>query len=124
VQIIKYRIKYLDKYGLDTAGIGWVLINNFAWDYVFYHCSDKDTLNKVAGWMKQIIQIHPDDHVCVDTYANLLYKAGRKDEAIEWEEKAVSMEEEAAKKEKREPDPVFQQTLDKMKNGIATWSDK
>lgn len=123
-QIIKHRIKYLDNYGLDTVGIGWVYINNFAWDYVFYHCNNKDTLNKVAGWMKQIIENHPEDHVSIDTYANLLYKAGRKDEAITWEGKAILLDKEASKREKREPDPAFQQTLDKMKKGIATWETK
>ncbi len=44
----------------------------------------------------------------MDTYANLLYKLGRKDEAIKWEEKALAL---CPEKEKK----AFEATLIKMK---------
>lgn len=120
-QLIKVKVKQVDTYGLDTAALGWVFVNNFVWDYVVMYCTNKDTLNKVAGWMEIIIKGHPEDCVCVDTYANLLFKAGRITEAILWEEKAIKLDEMAAKRENRVPDKSYRETLNKMKRGIPTW---
>jgi hypothetical protein len=52
----------------------------------------------------------------LDTYASLLYKAGRKKEAINWEEKAIKQEEQDAWKNKREIRPEFRKTLVQMQN--------
>lgn len=120
-QIIKYKVKQYDSYGLDTAGIGWAMVNNFVWNYVFAYCDNKDTLNRAAKWMELIIKNHPEDQDIVDTYGNLLYKLGRKEEAIKWEERAILLEIEAAKKESRSVNSSFEQRLDKMKNGVPTW---
>jgi len=120
-QLIKYTIKKYEAYGLDTAGIGWALINNVAWDLFFKHCNNRDTLNKIILWMEIINRQHPDSYIDLDTYANLLYKAGRREEAIAWEEKVVKMDNEAARKEKRKQNHEFEETLDKMRNGIPTW---
>jgi tetratricopeptide (TPR) repeat protein len=120
-QIIKYRMKQIDDYGMDTVGLGWVFISDFTWNYVFGYCKNKDTLNKAAGLVAMIIKNHPDDAPCFDTYANLLYKAGRKDEAIEWEQKASELEREDAKKKNKQPDMAYSNTLDKMKKGLPTW---
>ena len=120
-QLIKYTVKKFDDYGLDTAGIGWVIINNIAYDLFFKHCNNKDTLNKMIHWMEIVNKNQPDDQANMDTYANLLYKVGRNDEAIKWEEKALRLEETAAKKENRNPDPTYKETLDKMRAGIPTW---
>lgn len=121
LQVIKYKIQKWDKYGLDTAGLGWVFINNFVFECVFKYCHDTDTLNKIANRMKQIIDVHPDDPGCVDTYANLLYKAGRQKEAIYWEELAVQLEEKDARINDRIPDKEFLITLNKIKSGVPTW---
>jgi hypothetical protein len=51
----------------------------------------------------------------MDTYANILYKLGRKDEALEWENKAMSAASENDKK-------TYQETIDKMKTGEKTWN--
>jgi thioredoxin-related protein len=123
-QIIKYKVKQYDKNGLDTAGIGWAMVNNFVFSYVFAYTTNKDTLNKAAKWMELIIKNHPDDQDLVDTYSNLLYKLGRKEEGIKWEERAIELENESAQKENREPSKSFQERLSKMKNGIPTWAFK
>jgi uncharacterized phage-associated protein len=120
-QIIKYKVKQFENYGLDTAGIGWAMVNNFIWNYVFVYCNNKDTLNKAAKWMELIIKNHPDDQGIIDTYANVLYKVGKTKEAIVWEEKATDLEDKAARKQNREPDKSFKETLNKMKNSIPTW---
>ena len=41
--------------------------------------------------MEIINKNHSDDQINLDTYANLLYKVGRKKEAIYWEEKATEL---------------------------------
>ena len=51
----------------------------------------------------------------IDTYANLLYKLGKKDEAITWEQKALDLAPEGEKKS-------YEETLDKMKKGEKTWN--
>jgi len=124
LQLIKYTVKKIDKYGLDTAGVGWAVFNNLAYDLFFKYCNNRDTLNKVIHWMEIVNQNHSDDQANMDTYANLLYKVGRKKEAIQWEEKATELEERAAQKENRGADKSFRETLDKMKNGIPTWVAK
>jgi hypothetical protein len=50
----------------------------------------------------------------MDTYANILYKMGKKDEAIAWEEKAAKLESEGERQS-------YLQTIDKMKKGEKTW---
>jgi hypothetical protein len=50
----------------------------------------------------------------MDTYANLLYRLGRNDEAIEWEEKVVTLN-------PNPKDEEFVETLKKMKAGKPTW---
>jgi hypothetical protein len=50
----------------------------------------------------------------MDTYANLLYKSGKKDEAIAQESKAIELGDTIGKR-------IFQATLKKMKSGVKTW---
>ena len=52
----------------------------------------------------------------IDTYANLLYKTGKKDLAVEWEQKALNI-----LKQNNEDYAGYQETLDKMKKGEKTW---
>jgi hypothetical protein len=50
----------------------------------------------------------------MDTYANLLYKIGKKEDAVAWEQKAINLS--TDKK-------VYQESLDKMNNGEKTWPE-
>jgi len=52
----------------------------------------------------------------MDTYANILYKMGKKDDALTWEQKAVDNS--ATNDEKA----GYQATIDKMKKGEKTWN--
>jgi hypothetical protein len=52
----------------------------------------------------------------MDTYANILYKLGRTNEAIKVEEKALALADESDKK-------GYQDVIDKMKKGEKTWKD-
>ncbi len=58
------------------------------------------------------MEMQPGDSHSIDTYANLLYKLGRKDDAINWEQKALSLS---------PGDPDFTTALSKMKRGEPTW---
>ncbi len=92
--------------------------NESAWA-VFQHDNDRRDLNLALEWSKYSIDsVDAEDFSSragyTDTYANLLYKLGRKDEAIEWEENAVTLN----------PNPKdlqFEETLKKMKAGEPTW---
>jgi predicted Zn-dependent protease len=86
--------------------------NNVAFDLIFKYSQDTDILKKAVGWMSIIISKYPGDDSFIDTYANLLYKIGRKSEAIEWEEKAVML---APKNNS------LKATLAKMKANAPTW---
>ena len=111
-QLVKYNVLKIEKYGLDTTGLGSLNANNIMWYVIFMHSNDSVILNKALRWQEIIVRIHPDIAGCVDTYANLLYKLKRRQEALEWENKAVSLT------------PKDQDILDnftKMQKGEQTW---
>src|SRR5262249_22477444 len=78
-------------------------LNARAFD-MFKKSSDKYVLEAALKWSKMSVDA---EHFATDrdTYANLCYKLGKTDEAIEWEEKAMNMTED--KQEKKE----FEETL-------------
>lgn len=90
-------------------------INNLSW-LVFEHCSNIDELTFAASVMKYAIEKNWDQSPeGYDTYANLLHRTNKSNEAIKWEEKALNMM-------KGSPDEkLFAETLQKMKAGQPTW---
>jgi hypothetical protein len=66
----------------------------------------------VLDWSKRLKD--NSDAAFVDTYANILYKLGKKDDAIALETKAVGLVPDADKSS-------YQETLGKMKKGEKTW---
>ncbi|OQP59683.1 hypothetical protein A3860_36550 [Niastella vici] len=97
----------LKKYPPELDKEGY-LINNAAWS-AFLHVNDKAMLNGYIKWMKAVINCCPPRGSWLDTYANLLYKVGRKKEAMIWEEKAILLGDRSA--------DMFRATLEKMKHG-------
>lgn len=86
-------------------------LNDYAW-IMFENVNDTNLLNAALSWSKSSMEgkIIPDMY---DTYANILYKLGKRQEAIEWEKKAILLF----------PGPsVFSETLEKMKKGEKTWN--
>jgi len=102
-------IPYIKKYG-DRVPL--FELNNYAWA-VFENVNDSALLKCALGWSEKTLQ-EDGSITFMDTYANLLYKLGKKREAISFEENAVKK---ASDKEK----PEFQANLDKMKKGEKTW---
>ena len=77
--IEKYRVNHI----LTNAQL-----NDFAWN-IFSNCSYKIILKRALKLSKASFENESKmDPNHIDTYANLLYKLGRIEEAIEWEKKA------------------------------------
>ena len=102
-------VKYMKTYGANTAPEE---LNNFAWT-VFQNCKDMTCVAEALDWSKRSFA-DKDNPMFIDTYANILYKLGRKDEAIQWEEKALLLVGDGDKK-------TYTETLNKMKKGEKTW---
>jgi thioredoxin-related protein len=92
-------------------------LNDWAWD-IFTHSADKRQLAYATGWSKTAIatsEKNPKLNQYIDTYANLLYKSGRRDEAIKQEKTALRIA--VSEQDKKS----LTATLDKMKKGEKTW---
>lgn len=90
-------------------------LNNFAWE-VFKRVSDTDTLKSALRWSGRSLELSINNPQRLDTYANILYKLGQKEEAIAKEEEALRFANEKDLK-------GFTETLLKMKAGEKTWSE-
>jgi predicted NodU family carbamoyl transferase len=67
----------------------------------------------VLEWSKQLKD--GKEPGFMDTYANILYKLGKKDDAIALEEKAMGLAPAGDRAN-------YQSTIDKMKKGEKTWN--
>jgi len=102
-------VDYMKKYG---AAADVQQLNAYAWT-VFQHCPDMNCVTEALDWSKRSFKDN-NEPAFIDTYANILYKMGKKDDAITWEEKARDLSSGDDKK-------GFQDTIDKMKRGEKTW---
>ena len=100
----------VEKYGPLGTGILDLDFNNNAWD-VFLYSSTEKYLKKALSWSDSAITINPTAN-WMDTKANLLYKLGKVEEAIELENKAIVIE---------PKNTNFSSALEKMKEGLPTW---
>jgi len=103
-------VAYMNKYGAKASPND---LNNYAWT-VFLNCNDMACVAKALEWSKSSFKDN-NEPAFMDTYANLLYKLGKKDEAINWEQKAMDLAPENDKQ-------TFQETIDKMQKGEKTWN--
>ena len=106
----KSLIPYLKEFGSDLVPPD---LNNYAWD-IFQYCTSTEDLTFGLSISERSMNGQKPDPASMDTYANLLYKLGRKTEAIAKETEALALAESADKKS-------YQETLDKMKSGTKTW---
>lgn len=97
-------------------------LNEAAWS-VFSYCEDPEILQQAINWSQRSLAAGNEasnvDYVdYVDTYANLLYKTHHIDEAIIWEQKALSL---ASIQKKTYELGVFAKNITLMKKGDKTW---
>ncbi|HWW37858.1 hypothetical protein [Pedobacter sp.] len=91
-------------------------VNNLTWS-LFENVNDPKVLKFACDVVMKYAmeEWYQNDSEAHDTYANLLYKTGKRTEAIKWEEKAVKMK-------KGQPDEkLYTDALEKMKKGLPTW---
>ncbi len=88
--VAKYSLLRLNKY-CSIENENPYEINNTAY-YAFMYSTDKKIIDGFIDWMKKVVAKTPSDGGNIDTYASLLYKAGRVSEAIEWEERAIKLD--------------------------------
>ncbi|RLJ72754.1 thioredoxin family protein [Pedobacter alluvionis] len=100
-------LSYMKKYGTEVTA---EMLNSFAWT-VFENCKDPDCIAEALSWSKRSVdETQSKEPSYLDTYANLLYKLGKKDQAIAMQQKAVDL---VAAENKAQ----YQVTLEKMKKG-------
>ena len=64
-------------------------LNNVAWA-IFEHGTDKEHLETAEGWAKKSVELK-EGSANLDTYACLLNRNGKKQQAIEVEKKAIAL---------------------------------
>jgi len=100
-------LSYMKKYGTEVRAD---MLNSFAWT-VFENCKDNNCITEALSWSKRSVdETQSKEPSYLDTYANLLYKLGKKDQAIAMQQKAVDL---VATENKAQ----YQVTLEKMKKG-------
>jgi hypothetical protein len=112
------------QYGFDyNDSRNQLMLNHIIWNAIFKRSVDKEQIDEAINCMSVVIngvnQRKGPPFVYLDTYANLLYKAGRVSEAVQQEElgwqKTI---------EWKQPEGFIKQYLDvieKMKEGKPTW---
>lgn len=107
-------LAYMEKYGSEING---QILNSFAWS-VFENCNDAACVAAALAWSKRSVDgTEGKEPAFLDTYANLLYKTGKTEEAIATEQQALAL----VPEQEREN---YQATIDKMKKGEKTWTSQ
>jgi thioredoxin-related protein len=102
-------------------------LNSGAWN-IFLHCNDKSILRTALKWSNLSISVAGNDNGIspidqyYDTKANLLYKIGRIQEAIDAERLAYEIAKSNAQKQgRKDGGDGYLATIEKMKEGTPTW---
>lgn len=78
--------KLIDFYGFENFLGG---INNYSWS-IYLNADNPEVVKTASEWMSKVVQQDPQ-YMYLDTYAALLFKSGRYDEAANWAEKAIEV---------------------------------
>jgi thioredoxin-related protein len=104
-EYVKYLTEYIKSWNFKNLTKHAIYINNSAFKISEYSVSDKE-LETAVGWMRELITHEPNDPYYLDTLAALLYKLGRKNEALEYQERAAQ----------NSTEDVFSERLKVMRN--------
>jgi thioredoxin-related protein len=77
--------EYVNKYAMDN----WEYLNNFAWDF-FENVDDNVMMEKAEKWAKRSVELDKN-YSNTDTYASVLYKLGKYDDALKYANEAVEL---------------------------------
>lgn len=110
----KWQLIQLKKYPPPDIKRAAGMINSTAWG-IFLNATDKRLLSEALGWTTKLANKDLAGSNLMDTHANLLYKLGRKQEAVEWELNAIAAAKSQSKKES------MTQALEQMKRNEPTY---
>jgi thioredoxin-related protein len=69
------------------------LMNNLAWDAYQFSGTTQEELINALKWSERSIKLRKDDWAYIDTYAHLLYRLNKLDEAAKYAKQAISIAE-------------------------------
>ncbi|MGB0838611.1 MAG: thioredoxin family protein [Chitinophagales bacterium] len=81
----KVAVEYFEKFDVKDPAF----LNNVAWEF-YQNIDKKSDVEKAASWAKKSTKMMPQ-HYNFDTYASLLFKLGKKEEALEAAERALEL---------------------------------
>jgi thiol-disulfide isomerase/thioredoxin len=110
-------IEYLLAFSVDDY-----TANDLIWKYVFLYADDNNVLQSALPISKKIVDNNPNEANYMDTYANLLYKLGRINLALQWEENALKLSRSLPKPNEGNV-RLFEEVLQKMKVNAKTWNN-
>ncbi|MEJ0080936.1 MAG: thioredoxin fold domain-containing protein [Puia sp.] len=107
----------INKYG---SMLGDRKANDIIFSDIFNVTGNSEILEQAVEFMSSSVARtpDPDDY---DTYANLLYKTGNLDDAINWENKAIELVAKSSSIFKDKDLGIFKETLAKMSRHEKTW---
>jgi len=77
--------EYAEKYARDN----WSMLNEFAWN-IYENIDDKEMLLKAEKWAVRSMEIEKN-YYNTDTYAAILYKLGKNEDALKYAKDAVEL---------------------------------
>jgi hypothetical protein len=122
-EYIKYNLERLES-DYDTTHpqiqfLDALQVNNFVFNAIFYHSNDTQQMKSALRLMEGVLRRNSKDANNIDTYANVLYKLGRKKEAIQWQKEAVDLA--SSDQQQQYLVPSLRTNLSKMERGLSTW---
>jgi thioredoxin-related protein len=104
-------------YFQNIGSLNTVHVNNASWD-IFLHVTDP----KIISFAIDVMEPHKEEDLqSMDTYASLLYKAGKVEKAISIERKAAYLQQEYASKNHLPVDKTYEDNVEKMKERKRFW---
>lgn len=107
----RYFVESFEKYAPKKGQVIDARYNEYAWA-MFLYSNEKEELKAALRWSEHAVMLNPQPN-WMDTYANILYKLGDKDRAMQWESIALKLEPE---------NKDMQLVMKKMKAGEPTWT--
>lgn len=120
-ELAKLKPLLTDDMAFKTHGLS---INNITYADVYLHDDDTATLRLTANWMKKVNDVMPGQADYLDTYACVLYKAGKTNEAIAVEKHALELYSEHIAQGAQHYVDYINKKITAMQNGDKIWTEK